>query len=216
VKRPFGSTIGLTLGIGLAVSAEAHPHVFVDGGVNFVMSGPETLDALSVTWLYDDFETLYDLSSRGIEPQPDGSLSEADRETIRAAYSDWPDDFDGSAHLSIDGQAIELAWPSDLAVDLVDGRLQLTFLRKLEEPADLVGKAIEVAFYEATYFFAFKITNQPVFDCSEACEATVVPYTPGEQSDELQQKLAMLGREETPDIANVGQLFADRIIIECA
>ena len=60
------------------------------------------------------------------------------------------------------------------------------------------------------------LSGKPGLVHSEACEATVVPYTPGEQSDELQQKLAMLGREETPDIANVGQLFADRIIIECA
>jgi len=103
-----------------------------------------------------------------------------------------------------------------LAVDLVVGRLQLTFLRKLEEPVDLAGKAVEVAFYESTYFFAFKITDQPVFEGSEACEATVVPYTPGEQSDELRQNLALLSREETPNIANVGQLFADRIAIECA
>ena len=216
MKRPLGLLISMTLGVGLGAPVEAHPHVFIDGGVDFVMSGPETLDALSVTWLYDDFETLYDLSSRGIEPQPDGSLLEADRETIRAAYSDWPDDFDGSAHLSINGQVIEMAWPSDLAVDLVDGSLQLTFLRKLEEPVDLAGKAVEVAFYESTYFFAFKITDQPVFEGSEACEATVVPYRPGEQSDELRQNLAMLSREESPDIANVGQLFADRIFLECA
>lgn len=119
--------LAIALGFGHAKSVEAHPHVFVDGGVDFIMSGPGTLGALSVTWLYDEFETLYDLSSRGIEPQPDGSLSDADRETIRAAYSNWPDDFDGSAHLTIDGQSIDMAWPSDLAVDLVDGHLQLTF-----------------------------------------------------------------------------------------
>lgn len=132
--RPFGFVSGLTLGMAIAAPAIAHPHVFIDGGIDFIMSGQETLEALSVTWLYDEFETLYDLSSRGIEPLPDGSLSDADREAIRAAYNEWPDDFDGSAHLSIDGQMIEMDWPSDLAVDLVDGRLQLAFLRKLQDP----------------------------------------------------------------------------------
>ncbi|WP_138935486.1 DUF1007 family protein [Roseovarius arcticus] len=216
MKRPFVFVIGMTVGIALAAPMNAHPHIFVDGGIDFIMSGDETLDALSITWLYDEFETLYDLSSRGIEPQPDGTLSNADREAIRAAYSDWPDDFDGSAHLSIDSDLIEMAWPSDLAVDLVDGRLQLTFLRKLETPAILTNKSVEVAFYESTYFFAFAITNDPSFVGNETCEAVVVPYTPGEQSDEMKQSLALLNREETPDIANVGQLFADRIVVNCA
>jgi ABC-type uncharacterized transport system substrate-binding protein len=216
LKRRFGFIFGLFFGIAFAVPAKTHPHIFVDGGIDFIMSGQETLDALSVTWLFDEFETLYDLASRGIEPQPDGGLSDADRETIRAAYSDWPDDFDGSAHLSIDGEVIEMAWPDDLVVDLVDGRLQFTFLRRLEEPAILTKKSVEVAFYESTYFFAFKITNDPAFAGTDACAAVVVPYTPGEQTEEVKQSLARLGREETPDIANVGQLFADRIIVNCA
>lgn len=216
MKRPFGFMIGMTVGFAFAAPANAHPHIFVDGGVDFIMSAGETLDALSVTWLYDEFETLYDLSSRGIEPQADGTLSDADREAIRAAYSEWPDDFDGSAHLSIDGEMIAMAWPSDLAVDLIDGRLQLTFLRKLENPTILTDKSVEVAFYESTYFFAFTITNDPAFVGNETCEAVVVPYTPGEQSDDVKQNLARLSREETPDIANVGQLFADRIVVNCA
>lgn len=216
MKRPFVFMIGMTIGITFTAPVNAHPHIFVDGGIDFIMTGDETLDALSVTWLYDEFESLYDLSSRGIEQQPDGTLSDTDREAIRAAYSDWPDDFDGSAHLSIDGVLIEMAWPSDLAVDLVDGRLQLTFLRKLDAPAILTNKSVEVAFYESTYFFAFNITNEPTFVGNETCEAVVVPYASGEQSDEVKQSLALLSREETPGIGNVGQLFADRIVVNCA
>ena len=84
------------------------------------MTDGALLDALSVTWLFDEFETPYDLSSRGIELQADGSLSDVDRETIRAVNADFPDDFDGSAHLTIDGEDIEMVRPSDVAGDLVD------------------------------------------------------------------------------------------------
>lgn len=129
--------------LGSALPLYAHPHVFVDGGVDFIMADGATLDALSVTWLFDEFETLYDLSSRGIEPQLDGSLSDVDRETIRSAYADFPDDFDGSAHLTINGEDIEMDWPSDVAVNLVDGRLQLTFIRKLADQIDLTDKEVD-------------------------------------------------------------------------
>lgn len=194
----------------------AHPHVFLDGGVDFIMADEATLDALSVTWLFDEFETLYDLSSRGIEPRADGSLSDVDREAIRAAYAEFPDDFDGSAHLTINGEDIEMDWPSDVAVDLVEGRLQLTFVRKLTDQIDLTGKEVDVAFYESTYFFAFKITNQPIFSDGANCTYVVVPYVAGSQTQDVQESLAQLGREETPQISNVGELFADRIVVTCA
>lgn len=209
-------TAAFALFLGSAVPLSAHPHVFIDGGVDFIMADGATLDALSVTWLFDEFETLYDLSSRGIEPQADGTLSDADRETIRASYADFPDDFDGSAHLTIDGQNIEMDWPSDVAVDLVDGRLQLTFIRYLADQIDLTDKNVDVAFYESTYFFAFKITNQPAFSNGANCTYVSVPYVAGSQTQDVQESLAQLGREETPQIANVGELFADRIVVTCA
>jgi len=210
--RPLsGSILSICSVIVLSTAAMAHPHVFVDGGVDFIMSDDSTLEALLVTWVYDEFETLYDLSSRGIDLPADGILTDADRDTIRAAYSVWPDDFDGSAHLTINGEKIDMAWPSDLDVDLIDGRLQLVFRRKLPVPIDLV----ETAFYESTYFFAFQITNPPTFIGSGVCDALVIPYTADAQSAEAQQNLAMLGREETPGTANVGKLFADRINVTC-
>jgi ABC-type uncharacterized transport system substrate-binding protein len=209
-------TTAFVLLLGSAVPLYAHPHVFVDGGVDFIMADEATLDALSVTWLFDEFETLYDLASRGIEPQADGSLSEADREIIRAAYAEFPDDFDGSAHLTIDGKDIEMDWPSDVAVNLADGRLQLTFIRKLADQIDLTDRDVDVALYESTYFFAFTITNQPTFSDGASCTYVMVPYVAGSQTQDVQQSLAQLGREETPQIANVGELFADRIVATCA
>ena len=41
-----------------ALPAQAHPHVFVDGGVDFVLGAGAVLEALEVTWRYDEFETL--------------------------------------------------------------------------------------------------------------------------------------------------------------
>ncbi|SEN78537.1 ABC-type uncharacterized transport system, substrate-binding protein [Loktanella fryxellensis] len=215
MRHLSGGILSILIATGLSHAALAHPHVFVDGGVDFVMADDRTLTALSVTWLYDEFETLYDLSSRGIDLPADGTLSDADREVIRAAYSVWPEDFDGSAHLTIDSERIALDWPSDLAVDLIDGRLQLVFRRNLPVPIDLTGKTVETAFYERTYFFAFRITDVASFIGPSACDARVIPYAPDAQSAAAQDSLAMLGREETPAIADVGRLFADRIAVTC-
>ena len=196
--------------------ANAHPHVFVDGGVDFRFDDQGRLEALEVTWLYDEFETLYILSSHGLSLNSAGGLDEIDRQRLVAFRSEWPEDFDGSAHLSLDGAAVALNWPTGLDGSLVDGRLRLTFERVLETPIDLRGRDIEVAFYESTYFFAFSISQTPkLIGAFGACDAQVVYFEANTQDTALQNALRKLSREETPAIANVGSLFADRVTISC-
>lgn len=201
----------------LVLPAKAHPHVFVDGGVDFVFDEKGVLEALRVTWLYDEFETLYILSSHNMSLNAAGGLDEEDRQRLIRLRSDWPDDFDGSAHLSIDGARIALNWPTGLDAGLIDGRLQITFTRQLEKPASLGRSLAEVAFYESTYFFKFSVTNTPqLLGEFEGCKAKVTHFKPDAQDTALQTALKKLSREETPDIDQVGALFADRISIQCA
>lgn len=196
--------------------AVGHPHVFVDGGVNFAFED-NSLVALDVTWLYDDFETLYMLSSYSLSLNAEGELDEIDRRALVRHRSNWPSDFDGSAHLSVEGSPISLQWPKNLDAQMVDGRLRVTFTRDLDEPIRLTGLAVEVAFYESTYFYAFSITEQPEFVGSEGrCNGEVLKYDPTEQDQQMQAMLSQLSREETSGIANVGALFADRIVVTCA
>lgn len=196
--------------------AVGHPHVFVDGGVDFVFDD-NSLVALHVTWLYDEFETLYILSSHNLSLNAAGGLDEADRRTLVRLRSDWPSDFDGSAHMSIEGELVPLQWPENLDAQVVDGRLQMTFTRGLDEPVELAGLTAEVAFYETTYFFAFAVTEQPaIVGAANRCIEEVLKFDPTVEDEGLQATLALLNREETPSIANVGALFADRITLTCA
>lgn len=200
----------------IAPALWAHPHVFVDGGVNFVFGTDNRLKALKVTWRYDPFETLYILSSHEMSLNDAGGLDEEDRLRLVQLRSNWPDDFDGSAHLSINGQDIPTAWPSDLDAHLVDGRLEMTFYRALEAPIDLTGTFAQVAFYESTYFFAFDLTDPPVLiGQNPNCTTQNIPYDPRSEDPALLQALAKLSREEKPDVKDVGSLFADRITLEC-
>lgn len=195
--------------------APGHPHVFVDGGVDFVFEN-DTLVALRVTWLYDDFETLYILSSYNLSLNAQGGLDETDRMALVRHRSDWPSDFDGSAHLSVDGEPIALKWPTDLDAEMLDGRLQVTFTRELDDIVRMAGLLAAVAFYESTYFYAFAVTDPPELEGSGGkCNVEVVKYDPSEQDEQLQATLARLSREETPSTANVGSLFADRIALKC-
>ena len=50
----------------------SHPHVFVDGGVDFVFEEEYLLSALLITWVYYEFEFLYILSSNGMSVNSQG------------------------------------------------------------------------------------------------------------------------------------------------
>ncbi|QQA44258.1 DUF1007 family protein [Pelagovum pacificum] len=217
MRTTFLAFISMTLAgnIWAPSPAAAHPHVFVDGGIDLQFDGEGRLAALEVTWLYDEFETLYMLSSYALDLNDAGELDEADRLALVRELSIWPDDFDGSAHLTVDGEAVPLDWPEGVDATLEDGRLQKTFTRQLTEPLDLQGGLAEVAFYESTYFFAFSITMPPrMLGNAPDCRAEVAAFDPDAHSD-LQDTLSTLGREETPTIPNVGKLFADRVLLTC-
>lgn len=199
------------------VPASAHPHIFVDGGIDFVFSGGSVLEALNVTWLYDEFETLYILSSYGLSLNADEGLEETDRQELVRVSSDWSADFDGSAHVMVEGEAAPLARPSEFDAHLIDGRLQITFTRRLEIPIEIARRSVETAFYESTYFYAFSITQEPeLLGDVDRCEAQVIPFEPDTEKAEFQSLLSRLGREQTPAMANVGALFADRVELKCA
>lgn len=198
-----------------ANSAAAHPHVFVDGRVDFVMGAENTLEALRVTWRYDAFETLYILSSHGLELNENGELDETTQQTLVGLRSRFPADFDGSAHLSVNDASVPLQWPIEFDAHMIGDRLEVTFMRRLEMPLDVTQGSIEVAFYESTYFFAFSVTDEPQVLGPETCSTRVAPFKADQEDATLMATLNKLSKEETSGIENVGALFADRIVLEC-
>ncbi len=201
---------------GLVRETAAHPHVFVDGKVDFVFDDAGTLTALDVTWRYDLFETLYVLSSLNVVPNPDGSLTPEDRSKLIENEMKWPDGFDGATHLSIDGQDQSLSGPDALDVEILDDNLVVHFRRHLDDPTMIEARAVEIAFYEATYYYAFSLVDDPNLNNGpKTCMVETVPFDPDTGLIALQATLASLGREETPTINNVGALFADRILLDC-
>lgn len=213
--RPFLCSLMVFLSL-WAGRAAAHPHVYVDGGINFVMRDGHMLEALQVTWVYDAFETLYILSAHDLSLTPQGTLTQADMQTLIDHRATWPADFDGSAHPRADTGPIALEWPTAPDLAIIDGRLQMTFLRPLTTPLDLSAHSIDVAFYESTYFFAFEITQPSAFLGNAApCQARLVKFDPDAQSTALQATLRALGREDIPQTENVGALFADKVVVTC-
>lgn len=196
--------------------AAAHPHVFIEGGVDFLVGEAERLDAVEVTWLFDPFETLYIMAALGHSPNAEGTLDPEARRGLARDLSDWPDDFSGVVHLFADGEPIPLDGPVEADVALTDGRLLLTYQRRLSAPIEMAALRLEAGFYEASYFYALSLTNTPtVRGAGDLCSTTVLPFQPNESLIALQASLFDLDRSATPADTTVGALFADRIVVQC-
>ena len=207
------------LAIGLALStgsAAAHPHVFIEGQIDFVFSAPFQLKAIEVTWLLDPLETLYVLSTLEIDPGADWTLSDEARAAVIAYESSWTDTFDGAARLEQGETRLPLEPPQSFSAELIGNQLEIRFSRDLREPVSLATEGLEVTFYEETYFYAFTIAQaSTLHGPAEGCSTFIDPFDPETDIAGLQVTLMELGREETPEQSNVGRLFTDRIYLSC-
>lgn len=193
-------------------AAVGHPHVFIDGGVDFVFDPEGRLSELRVTWVYDEMSSLFMFEDLGIDP---GKALTAEEETALAAYqTEWIEGFEGDSYLRTDGKAVPLGGPQAPEAEVRDdGRAVIRFNRRVAEPFRPDDAVVEV--YDPTYFTAYTVTDAPALEGSaEGCEASVEPYKPSGPLVALQLSLAEIGVDEDPDDA-VGALFADKVRLDC-
>ena len=211
---------GLTIGLALlpqAEPAQAHPHVFVDTTIGLVIDDADRLEALTVTWRFDAFHTLYILSFDGITPTRDGGLTPAAQVELALAYTDWQRGFDGFTKLTVEGEAISLNKPTGVAAALRDGQLEISFTRALPAPLELKTVTAEIAAYDPSYYHAVSVVQAPeITEATADCDASLIPFDPGSQPESVQGWLAQLSREALPSVDDVGANFADRIVLTCA
>lgn len=196
-------------------TAIAHPHVFIDGSVQIVADDDNMLDRIIATWSYDEFETLYMLASMGIVPNG-SSLTDTDAAKLLENLQTWPADFDGAVHVTVDDTPAIFDWPRTLDAYLLDGRIHVVYERSAATPMAITGKTIDVQMYESTYFFAFDMPNPPALTGgSTTCETEFIPFDHSQNTSELAELLLRIGRDDTPQIPDVGAKFADKAVITC-
>jgi ABC-type uncharacterized transport system substrate-binding protein len=197
-----------------AIQAQAHPHVFIDAGVDFLFDDEGRLSHLRVTWLYDHLWTLILLEDLGIAEAPDGTIAPEDANAVARDQSQWIDGYEGDATLLHDGRAVGLSRPIEPQADYREGQVEIRFLRALEAPIRPEAGTV-VKLYDPTYFVAYFVAYEPGLEFApEGCTAEVVPFEPTGPLVALQQSLFDIPPDEDPE-EPVGHLFADRVYVSC-
>lgn len=212
-RRGAGPAAALALLLA-AGPAAAHPHVFIDSGVDFLFDGEGRLTHLRITWIYDPLSSLFMLEDLGIAEAADGTIG-AEAEAALARYqSQWIEGFEGDSYLWAEGERIGLSGPLETRAAYDAGAVEIRFLRALAAPVEPGGEVL-AKLYDPTYFSAYFVTLEPRVEAApDACRAEVVPFEPTGPLLALQQTLFSIPVDEDPE-EDVGHLFADRVYLRC-
>ena len=213
----------VTAGLALtATTVQPHPHVWVDGGADFGVDADGRLVSLHITWIYDEFASLYMVNYLGVDQDGDGVLSEADKSVILADQTNWPDEFAGDSYLFVDGKKRALGKPEAGDTRILEGgRVEVTFQRPVLEPfrpgVDRPEAIVKV--YDPTFYYEYVVLEAAKIIGPEG-HGCVSEFRPVDVSDAglaaLRVELSALGRNETPDRPDVGALFANELVLRCA
>lgn len=200
-----------------ATSLGAHPHIFVDTGFEVILDAEGRLTHLRITWAYDEFYSLLVTEDRGLDPDYDGVLTEAEVASLNGFDMRWVEGFNGDTVLLNGGEEIALSGPQKVATTFSEGRIITSHLRAVEGDApDANGLVIKP--YDPTYYTAYEVTQKVTVQGDDACRARVKMPEMNANLRELQQDLTALDANTDPNdvgLPEIGEALANEVVVTC-
>ena len=155
------------------VPALAHPHLFLDTGLNPVFNAQGQLAGVRVIWVYDEFYSLVLVEDNGLDGDGDGRLN-AEEGAVLAGFDQRPEEgFTGTTAVYLGDMALPLSEPFQPRVTMEAGRIISTHLRLLDTPLDLDGP-VYLRTFDPTYYAAFDLSLTPRIEGSAPCTVEVM------------------------------------------
>ena len=200
--------------VGPATMAGAHPHEFIDAGVELRFDDEGQLAALRMVWVYDDLTSLMILTDRGIDP--DGPLTEAQSAALAGFDMNWDPDFAGDTYLLHGDQPVALGRPQDWTARIVQGRILTTHIRQLSAPLRPGAVPVVVQVYDPGYYTAYTIATEPLIRGREDCRAQVYGPDIAAADAALAEAMRVLaGDDPEVDFPAIGAAYAEEVRVTC-
>ncbi|WP_171232607.1 DUF1007 family protein [Ruegeria sp. HKCCA4812] len=206
-----------TLILCLPMQANAHPHVFIDTGLEFVVDDAGQLTHVRVTWAYDEFYSLLVLEDMKLDQDADGVLTESEERFLTGFDTQWVEGYNGDLVVTADGNHVALSGPMEAQATVEDGRVVTTHLRAVEA-GSVAAVALSAKAFDETFYTAYEVTRPVTVTGPAACQIDRFdPDIDGELA-QMQAFLLTLDADydlEENDIPLVGERFATEIRVSC-
>lgn len=209
--------IGLVCGIGMAGPALAHPHVFIEAEIAAILNAEGLVEALRITWTYDEFYTLMIMEERGLDPDGDGVLTTAETASLQGFDMKWQAGYAGDTHALLGELPVAISGPSEWTAKIEAGFVTTTHLRHLTEPLRPgVDKPLILQSYDPEYYIAYTINSGSVD--GEGCQAVVHGFDPEMADAALTAASQEYAASTDPDLPfpMIGAAYADEVRVACS
>ena len=153
-------------------TASAHPHVFVDTGIEVIFDAQGRASALRIRWHYDDLFSLLIMEDRGFDADFDGVLTDQESAALQGFDMGWDPGFAGDTYALSGVSPLILSAPQEWTADYVDGRIASTHVRQIEPPVLLSEQSLIVQVYDPGFYTAYHIDPATVLTGAAAgCSA---------------------------------------------
>ena len=210
MRRVLAGLAGIGVAAAMAGPVAAHPHVFMDTALEVIRDDAGRAEALRVTWTYDPFFSLVLISERGLDPDGDGTLTEAETAALQGFDMNWEPGFPGDTYAFAGTRAVALSGPRDGVARYEGGRIISSHIRDLAEP---VAGLLVVKNYDPTYYTEYTIREVR----AEGCGTEIIAPEISEAERELQAALAEIPADVDIEMGfpEVGALFAQEVRVTC-
>ena len=126
--------VSLSLLVLTASPALAHPHVWIDTGIEVILNDRNEATGVRISWTYDDLYSLYVVGDMGLDPDWDGKLTQEEAAKLSGFDMKWDPGFPGDTYALLGEQALELSRPSDWTASYDGAKITSTHLRTFAAP----------------------------------------------------------------------------------
>lgn len=211
--------VALCLAILAPMPAVAHPHIFIDTGLEAVVDDAGRLTHIRISWTYDAFYSLLVTEDMQLDQDFDGVLTPEEEAQLSGFDMNWDAGYYGDLRASLAGQALELSRPMDYTASFADGKITTTHLRAVAGHPLVASGELVMRPYDETFYTAYEVTQPAKVSGQLACLISKIEPDIDAELEKMQVQLAELDANSNPEDAglpNIGAKFATEIRITCA
>lgn len=216
------SGLGACILMGLAAPALAHPHVFIDTGLEIAFDDQGRAAVVQVVWVYDEFYSMVAIADYGLDADFTGHLTEAERAELTAIYSNWQPGYEGDFYPEQGGLPLALSAPFDFFADYREGRIIVSHRRRIDPPVSANDAPLVLKVYDPSYYTAYTIAAAPQVTGDIVCDVSVLRPDFSHAEAQLQAMMDELlageaqGFDLDYDFPPIGADFAEEVHLICA
>lgn len=211
----------LSLWVCLQTPAFAHPHIFIDGGMQLVFNSQGQIVSLRQSWKFDELFAAYAL--QGLPRSKAGEVAPEELEKITkewmTALADPESHFFTEAMQGTNKFAFGTAKDAATTWDVKTGQLTLSFELPFVTPITPGKQAVEVDISDSSYFVAFAYKGSSSYRLDGAPQSCRINYLSPRPLDPKTERLLWSipadQKELPPELKEVTKQLSHQFKVTC-